>query len=324
MADGSADTIDAASEVIVLAFNLVDSEIPALPGQLAKALESPQVQASIKSTLLAYAKTKSGPGGVTPAAPGDSEKLLAALAAGIQGGATDSVLEQVKTTPGYKKLEASLVDFKKAAASSSLGIWVDKNKGILYVVGAVLVVGASATLYITKTGGPLVNSALGPLKGKEFEVLQVGALTIKASLWDFKPDARIFGARVSFSASWESVKVELKLGVLAKEAEIQQAQGSAMVKSGPLSLTLTGDGKPVEKKYDLGLSLGYSGSVGKGTFTLGLGAKVTGAPEGASASGTLNAQYKTPGATFGLSGNIGPQKGGGTQYGGLLTLEIPL
>ncbi len=324
MADGNGETIDAASEVVVLAFDLLDSEIPALPGQLAKALESPQVQAAIKSTLLAYARTKSGPGGVAPAAPGDSEKLLAALATGAKDGAADSLLEEVKKTPGYRKLETSLGDFKKAAASSDLGIWVDRNKGILYVVGAVLVVGGAATLYVTKTGGPLVNTPLGSLKGKELEVLRIGVLTIKAGLWDFKPDARVFGARVSFSASWQSVKMEFKLGVLAKEASVQEAQASAMVRSGPLSLTVKGDGKPVEKKYDLGLSLGYTGRVGNGAFTLGLGAKLLAAPEGTSVGGTLGASYKTPGATFGLTGNVGPQKGGGIQYGGLLTLEIPL
>lgn len=324
MADEEVGTIDAASEVVVLAFDLVNSEMPELPGQLAKALESPQVQASIKSTLLAYAKTKARPGGAAPAAPGDSEALLRALATGVQDGAKDSFLEQVKQTPGYKKLETSLGDFKKAAASSDVGIWVDRNKNLLYVVGAVLVVGASATLYITKSGGQLVNKAIGPLKGKELEVLRVGTLSIRAGLWDFRPDARIFGARVSFSASWESVKVEFKLGVLAREANVQEAQASAMMKSGPLSLTLTGDGKPIEKKYDLGLNLGYSGRVGNGAFTLGLGAKVLSAPAGTTVGGTLGASYKTPGATFGLAGNLGPQKGGGVQYGGLLTLEIPL
>jgi hypothetical protein len=43
--------MDAAHQVIVLAFDLVDAEVAQLPSQLFNALGSPAVQASIKPTF---------------------------------------------------------------------------------------------------------------------------------------------------------------------------------------------------------------------------------------------------------------------------------
>ena len=319
MADGKPDPIDAAHQVIVLAFDLADAELAHLPGQVALALQSPPVQEAIKKTLLDFAKSKAAPGGAVLTAA-DSQKLLEALGTGIKDAAANNLLDQVKKTPEYKKLEASFEAFKTAAGSSSLGVWVDKNKNILYVVGAALVVGTASVLYITKTGGTVVNTAVDPLKGKEFEVLQIGTLKIKAGLWDFKPDARILGARISAVKEWQKVTLDLKLGILAQGPEIQEVQGAAMLKSGSFSVTLTGDGKPQVHQVNLGLKLGYDGVVGNGKFNIGVGAMY----QNQAFSGTLGASYATKNATIGLQGNIGPQKGGGTQYGGLLTLTIPL
>ncbi len=319
MADEKPNPIDAANQVIVLAFDLLDSEIPQLPGQIAQALQSPPVQDAIKKTLLDFAKSKAGQSGA-PLSAADSQKLLEAIGTGVQDAASTNALDQIKRTAEYKKLEGSIEAFKSAAGSSSLGVWVDKNKNILYVVGAALVVGTTSVLYITKTGGPLVNTAISPLKGKEFDVLQIGTLKIKAGLWDFQPDARIFGARIAVSEEWQRVSLSLKLGILAQGTQVQQVQGSAVVKSGPFSATLTADGKPQVQQVNLGLKLGYDGMIGNGKFNIGVGAMY----QDKALSGTLGATYQTKGATVGLQGNVGPQKSGGMQYGGLLTLTIPL
>ncbi|MGJ5813818.1 hypothetical protein [Paludibaculum fermentans] len=319
MADGKSDPIDAANQVIVLAFDLVDAELPKLPTQLAQALQSPPVQDSIKKTLLDFAKGKQASGGVA-LTPADSQKLLEALGTGIKDAAADNLLEQIKKTSEYKKLEAGVEGFKTAAGSSTLGVWVDKNKKILYVVGAALIVGTASVLYITKTGGPVVNMALDPLQGKEFEVLQIGSLSLKAGLWKFQPDARILGARISAGKKWEKVSVDLKLGVLAKGQLVQEVEGSAVVKSGPVSVTLTGNGKPQTHEVNLGLKLGYDGTIANGKFNIGVGAMY----QNNAVNGTLGASYQTKKATIGLQGNVGPQKSGGIQYGGLLTLTIPL
>jgi hypothetical protein len=319
VADAKSNPIDAAHQVIVLAFELSDAEIPQLPGQIETALQSPAVQQAIKKTLLDFARSKAGPGG-SALSSADGQKLLEALGTSAKDAASNNLLEQIKNTSEYKDLEASIENFKIAAGSSSLGVWVDKNKNILYVVGAALVVGTASVLYITKAGGPVLNAAVDPLLGKEFEVLQVGTLKIGASLWEFQPDARTFGARISAMKGWQKVTLDFKLGILAKGSEVQQVEGAAVVKSGPFSVTLTGDGKPQVHQVSLGLKLGYDGVIGNGKFNIGVGAMY----QDNALSGTLGASYQTKSATIGLKGNVGPQKGGGTQYGGLLTLTIPL
>lgn len=274
---------------------------------------------SVKKTLLDFANTR-GASGSTVVSSADAKKLLESLGTGVQDAASKDLLEQIKKSPEYKKLEGSAEAFRKAAESSTLGVWVDKNKKILYVVGAALVVGTASVLYITKTGGSVVGPAVDPLKGKEFEVLQIGTLTIKAGLSDFKPDARILGARVMATKEWEKVSLELKLGVLAEGAQVQKAEGEAVVKSGPFSVTVKGDAQPKTQQVNLGLKLGYDGIIGNGKFNIGVGAMY----QDQQVSGTLSAGLKTKDAIFGLQGNVGPQKGGGVQYGGMLTVTIPL
>ena len=154
----------------------------------------PPVQAAIEKTLLDFIKTTPGAGSNVMTGT-DAQKLVTALEKRSAPPSPRRWASKIKATPEYKRLEKSIAEFKKAAESSSLGVWVDRNKNVLYVVGAALVVGTASALYITKTGGAVLNTALDPLKGKEFEVLQIGKLGIKAGLWDFKPDARILGAR---------------------------------------------------------------------------------------------------------------------------------
>src|SRR6266581_3847596 len=176
MADGRPDVIDAAHQVIVLAFDLADAEATRLPYQIQEALQSPPVRRSIEKTLLDFAKIKA-PAENTRVSEDEARKLVEALGSGIKDAASQELIARIQETPEFRTLEASIGAFKKAAESSTCGVWIDKNKKILYVVGAALVVGTSSVLYITRTGGPLVNMAIDSLKGKEFNVLQVGTLT---------------------------------------------------------------------------------------------------------------------------------------------------
>ena len=319
MANDKNDSGAAAHQVIVLAFDLVETELSHIPGQLAKALSSPQVTAAIQKTLLDFAKTRTDPN-KTQITQVEAAKLFAALGDGVKDAGSDALLDQIKGTPEYKKLQASIEDFKSAASSSSLGIWVDRNKNILYVVGAALVVGTASVLYVTKTGGAAVNLVVNPLQGKQFDVVQLGKLKIKAELWEFKPDAAILGARVFGTLEWQKVSVELKLGILAQAADIQKVEGAAMVKFGPTNLSLTGEALPQTRVVNLALKLDYRGAAGNGKFNVGIGATYQDQLLG----GQLNAGYQTKGVNLGVSGNVGQQKGGGAQFGGLFTITIPL
>ena len=319
MSNGKADTLEAANQVIILAFDLVDAVIPDTPALLSHALQSPPVQNAIKKTLLDFAQSKVK-AGTTVVSNEEGQKLLESLESGIVDAATKDVIDQVKKTPQYARLEKGVGAFKKAAESSALGVWVDRNKGVLYVVGAALVVGTASVLYVTKTSGMPVSKAVDLLKDKKFQVLQIGSLKFQAALWDFRPDARVLGARVISTKQWEQVTLELKLGVLAQGSQVQEIDGAAIVKSGPFSLNLTGGAKPQVHEVNLGLKLEYSGVVDNGSFNIGIGAMY----QNQQASGTLGATYKTGPANFGLQGQVGQKDGGGVQYGGMLTLSVDL
>jgi len=320
MAEPAPGVIDAAGQVFVLAFDLADSEIPELPEQLAAAITSTRVQESIKKTLLDFAKTKSKTG-ATVVTNDEAAKLATSMGDGVKDAALKELEELIKKTPEFKKLEASIKAFKEAAQSSTLGVWVDRNKKILYVVGASLALGAAGVLYITRTGGTVVKTAMDPLKGKEFEVLQVGILTLKAGLWDFKPDARIFGARVMTTLKWEKVTVDLKLGLLAEGTQIKEVEGQAILKSGGFGVTMRGSGKPEVQQVNLGITFDYSGRTGVGTFKVGAGVMYD-SDKGGSAA--LNAALKSGKTSVGVTGTAGPGQSGGVALGGMINLSIDL
>jgi hypothetical protein len=321
MGDGKPDTIDAATKVIVLAFDLAESTLADSPTLIAKALQSPPVQDAIKKTLLDFAKTKvkAAPTAVVET-PEEGRKLLEALGEGVIDKGSRNVLDQIKKTHQYKSLEASVNTFKKTAASSNFGVWVDKHKGILYVVGVALIGGTAGVLYYTRTSGTVVNKALDLVEGKQFEVLQIGTLTFKAELWDFQPDARILGAKVLTTKKWESVTLDLKLGLLAEGSQLQLVEGAAVVKSGAFSVSLTGAAKPQVQEVNLGLSLEHKGVFDNGTLKVGLGAVY----KDDQLSGNLNAALKSGKTAVGVQGNLGPKNTGGVQGGVLLTLSVDL
>ena len=298
MSDDAPGVLEATAEVVELSFSLVDAEVSMLPEQLPKAIGSPQVQEAIKKSLLDFAKTRSTKADTVVSGP-DAQKFIEKLAEDSGKAALDSLGQQVQKTDAFKRLEASLKAFEKAAGSSSIGVWASENGTLLKVVGAMLIVGSGTVLYVTKTGGAMLNTALAPIEGKQFEVLAIGALKFKAGIWDFQPDARIFGARVGASAKWNKVDIDLKLGVLAEGPLIKQVEGAAVLKSGPIAVNLTAGAKPQTNVVNLGLRVDYQIN---DKVNIGLGAF-----------------YKVPEPEKGHQGYFDDRP----QYGGMLTVTIP-
>jgi hypothetical protein len=297
MGDDAPGVLEATSEVVELSFELVGAEFSMLPEHLPKAINSPQVQAAIKKTLLDFAKTRSGKVD-TVVSGAEAQKFIEKLAEDSGKAVLDSMGQQVAKTEAYKRLEASLKSFQKAAASSSVGVWVSDNGTLLKVVGAMLIVGTGTVLYVTKTGGAVLDAALTPVEGKQFEVLTIGALKFNAGLWDFKPDARVLGGRVGMTAKWNKVELDLKVGILAEGPVIQQVEGAAVLKSGPIAINFTAGAKPQTNVVNLGLRADYKVNE---SVTLGVGAF-----------------YKIPEPDKGHQGYFDDR----AQYGGMATITI--
>lgn len=312
--------IDSANHVVALAFNFVDSELPLLPGQLEKALTSAEVQESIKKTMQQFAETKIA-GGTSVVSADEGQKLLSSLQTGVTDAAKKSLESQIKKTSQFIQLEKSLSEFEKSVKSTGLGIFIDKNKKILYVVGAALVVSGAGALYITRSGGNYVEKPVDLIKGKDFKVLEIGTFKLNAGLLQFKPDARIFGAKIEVDKSWERVKVNFKLGVLAEGSKIQEVTGSAIVKSGAFSLSADGSYKADPQKINLGLKFDYHHDFGKDKFSLSAGAFY----DDSVLKGTVGADYKfNKGPSIGLNAGIGGINTSSVNYQAMLKLTVPI
>ena len=130
MAEPTQSTIDAAAQVVVLAFDLADATLPTTPDLLARS-SSPVVQDAVKKTLLDYASTKvkKGTGG------GDSpEKLLEAIGEGVVDAAGKDVLAQIKKSREYftsrwPNHACGTATFPLLDVNQTLGIGVPRGAG---------------------------------------------------------------------------------------------------------------------------------------------------------------------------------------------------
>jgi hypothetical protein len=274
MGEPTGDPVAAAGQLVVLSFELLDSEMEELPKQLVEVFKRPDVAKAVQKTLLDFAKGRDK-SATTALSDEDIKKLQASVIDSAKTAATDVVLSQIKASPKYTALMSQVTNFEKALKSSSLGVWVDNNKKILYVVGATLIVSGGAALFVTKTGGPIVDTITNELSKHKFDVLHVGVFTLSVSNIDFKPSAQVLGAKITGNLKWDRVSVDLKLQVLGSVDELSKVNGEAAAKVGSVTFSGYVNKDMTKPTIDLGIKMGAK--VDK--VNLSLGAYVTdGAP----------------------------------------------
>jgi hypothetical protein len=303
MGDNNSDSVlDATGNTIVLAFDLAGSQIVNMPDELGKAIQKPEVQAAIQQALskFALARQKSG---TTEVSDEEAKKLGTELMDKAGGKLTDAVLEQLKKTPEFKRLEKSLSDLESALKSSPVGVWVDKNKNILYVVGAGLAIGGAVALYVTKTGGPAINFPMSKLAGKPIKVFNVGGFTLSGKVLAFKPDTREVGGALVGAEKWGKLEVSLELGVVATGDDITKVDGKLVLKTKDIDLGITGSGELQKNTVNLGITFGIKNAGGQGPFTIG----VTGVlQDGKLTGGKVSGDWQLKGgASIGVEGSTG-------------------
>src|SRR3954464_12794962 len=158
------DLGDALTQVVIVAFDLAGKEAKNLDTLLNNSLQSEPVQQAIREGLGQFAlkKVASGSSAVSDA---EAKELLGILAK-LGDKAGDNVADQIKKTPEYKRLESKIDALQKALSTSPMGVWVDHNQGLVLVVGIGVAFGSAAALYLTKTGGPVVDLPVSLLKEK--------------------------------------------------------------------------------------------------------------------------------------------------------------
>lgn len=307
------DLGDATTQVVIVAFDLVGKQTPNLPKLLNESLQKEDVQKAIREGLQTFAMKKIA-SGTTVVSDEETKELLKLLEkTGEKAG--DALLDQIKKTPEYKRLQEKIDALKDRLACSPMGVWIDRNSGKVLMVGIGVAFGSAAALYLTKTGGPVIDLPIGLLKEKPLQIFKVGDFTLKGQLLDFKPDKQVLGVGLIATQKWEKVELSFKIGVIAAGEHVKEVKGQAAVKSNDFTITVDGSAKPEEKKVNLGLGLGFKSSTLPGPLNISLGATVT---DGQVSGGTLNAKLKTDAGTFGLEG-----KADGNEMRGLATWSIP-
>lgn len=301
MADDDQSILDATGHTIVLAFDLAESQIANMPTELGKSLNSDEVQDAIRTTLAQFslAKQKSG---TTDVSDQEAKQLANALLTKAGPKISADLLKQLQQTPEFKKLQKSLDDLGQALKSSPLGVWVDKNAGIVYVVGAGLAIGGAVALYVTKTGGPVLNFPLSQLTGKPVKIFKVGKFTLSGQLLSFKPDAREVGGGLVGTQKWDKLEVSLQLGVVATGSDVKEINGKLIFKTNDIDLGITGSGQPSKNTVNLGLTLGVKNIGLPGPLTIGLGAVIK---DDKVTQGTLDASMKWKDNSIGVQGSTG-------------------
>ena len=307
----------AAAHVVVLAFDLLDEEILDSPALLEKTLNSKPVQDAVTTALEKFEMSKSAAIQNGTLTAKDAHDLMNALAGASGGKIESAALEQIKKSPEYKRLEKAVQEFLQAAKTSPMGVWVDKHKKVVYITGIAMVLGGVAALFITKTGGRVVNFAADHLKNKPIKIFKVGSFTLQGQLLAFRPDQQQLGAGLILTRQWEQMQVSVGMGLITAGPHVQQINGSLAVKTSSVTVTSTVNANLAKHTYNLHLNVNPNLGLGPSPATVGIGVNLT---QGTVTGGSLSGSYKTRYGDFGLTGSMDHKTG----VSGLATWTIPL
>ena len=288
MAENEDNMSDAFGGLVVLAFDLFDSEVARTPERLIQTFKNPALLKAAENAILSFAKSRS-PTASSQLTPEEIGKLQSSIVGGVKTAATEAYLKQIKESSKFKALEKQLKNFEDAAKSSAIGVWVDHNKGILYVVGAVLAVGAGVALYITKPSGTIYGMGIRELEKLKFEVLKVGTLKsgqVSLGIGNiiFDPTAERYGGKVTGKIAWEQLKIDLSLQIVTANAKAPEITSEVGLKYGVISLTAANKVDLTKPKVDLTLRL----SANKDRFGLSVAANI----KDDNVTGSASASYK--------------------------------
>jgi hypothetical protein len=223
-----ADVLDAVKDTFLMGVQVTGSTAKDLDEHLKKALQSPQLQNAIKSTLEEMAKKKLGEVPVQFSEE-DSKKFLGELGKKGAEALGDSVKEQIQQTPQYKDLERRAQRILDALKCSPTGVWFDQNKMVLYILGAGVLVGGATAMYVARGGDAVTEPLTSLIKDKKIRVPIPGNLEFSASGFKFVPSKREVDVDLGLSGQWKTVKADFKVNVQAVERNVQAAAAGTVV-----------------------------------------------------------------------------------------------
>ena len=279
------DVLDVIPETVVLAFDVAGWTEPRGTERIAK---SKEVVDAINKEL-----ARQGQQLVARHFAGETigeDQALKMLAAG--GG---KLLEDRK-----RELEQRV---KCAYSESPLGVWLDRNKWVIYVVVPLVVGSAGTWMYVARVGDTPASwaTSMANVK-KDWKVQHLGKLTLGTEDVTFVPSRREISGKAFGMLDWERLSVRLTLGGGMAEDKFAGANVQADIKTAvtrDLELFarsgLGGIGTDLKGSSAVGLR--YNGSGAGANLSLSLSGILAYQPQGVSSAGAS--------ASAGLKGRIG-------------------
>jgi hypothetical protein len=286
--------VDKASETIVLGVELVGAELDRLPERLAKALTSAEFQQAIRNALDDFAlnRLKKTPSALTPA---DAQALAEAVLKAGEGSVSQQVLDGIKKSSHYQALDQSLKDLTDALKKSPMGVWVDRNKGWLYILGAGGILAGAAAMYVLRTGDDLTKRLMPLVHDLSASFTPIGKLTLTAGLASatFIPSERRIEAKTFVTAKWEGIEAKFNLAVTAADKQVTASVDGHILIPITKSLSLQPGGAYDSATHNWSLSVGLKAKLGGG-LELGVFAGVGKPGPGAMPGGDAFKAIPTP------------------------------
>lgn len=246
-------------QTIALSFKLFGSEIVNSPFTLQQMLTSPQVKAAIDNSILQFVQSRqvSSSSIVTV----DELKSFALTAKKeVFGGGKKSYLEELKKTDEYNALMESIQPTTDSFKTTKVSVFYDENKGFLYYMLSIGVIGGFVALYQGDRSRELLTNGMNLLKDVPI-VLPIGEIkekdkkqsenqpvvnsnseisgvekkkepkaNLSLSLLEFKPDARLFGGKIGLNTKLKKVEIDVDFSLMVESAALKSYQSKAVFK----------------------------------------------------------------------------------------------
>jgi len=147
------------------------------------------------------------------------------MLSGTQKAAKDLITSELKNSAHAKRLKRDADDLSDAFNKSPAGVWIDKNKGKVYVVGVLAVVGGAFAIYKTK------EDTMGkPLEFIDIEK-KMGSLSLSGAVTHFKPGTSEYGGKIKLSHDLQRFDYKLNVSGLYSKGNLSQTtEGEVFIK----------------------------------------------------------------------------------------------
>ena len=222
------DINKAMDETVLMGIRFVGDTGRNLDDLIAKALASDAVRSEIRKTLddIAQANVQGMP---LTFSGQDAKKFAAALAERSFTAVRQEVWAYTLKSPQYLRLKKGAERVVDALKCSPTGVWVDKNKKLIYILAAGVVLAGAVGMYITRMGDEVTAPLSDLLAGRLATVRPIGSLELAAGAIRFEPSRRQFQVELGATADIKQVKVELALTAQAIDTDLRIASARGRV-----------------------------------------------------------------------------------------------